>query len=149
MTDPFDTGTKIFVVSPTHMGWHNLVTDRRLPLLPDTHRRRARLHEDPNTAMTTSVLVMLTDDETFGYLAPNAEQCPLCTRQGAITVRQGSLARNEKGEIEIPWEILDAVLRGETPPEMPHDDVIDVSKPCPLCRSIDYALVMDDEIGCI
>jgi hypothetical protein len=151
--NPFATGTSIYVQAPTNSRWHNLVIDRRLSLLPWGKPRAAYHHQDPNTGITTAVLVYLDDetlddDDRMAYLAPNSDRCPLCTGHGTITVREGTLPRNNKGEIIIPGEILDAILSGQTPEPM-HDDVIDVSKPCPLCRSIDYAMQMDDELGCI
>ena len=148
MTDAYATGTFIYVCAPTTMKGHRLVTDTPLTLLPGDPNRAARTHQDPATGITTCVLVASDDGATSGWLAPHPDRCPLCTGLGHITVREGTLPRTDKGEIDIPAEILLACLRGEKP-EPVQDDVIDVRKPCPLCRSIDYALQMDDELGCI
>ncbi len=148
-SDAYATGTRIFVIASTSSAWQNLVTDRQLPLLPDGAGRADQLHTDPTTAMTCIVLVIVNDDvDTSGFLAPNPDQCPLCTGDATIVCREGSAPRNHKGEIEIPEDVFHDVLHGRQPQPV-HDDVIDVRKPCPLCRSVDYALMIDDEIGWI
>jgi hypothetical protein len=147
--DPFQTGTFIHVLAPTTHRGHYLVTDTPLTLVPDTDTGAARTHEDPATGIQTHVLVIFLDDGyRTGWLAANPDRCPLCTGGGAITVREGTLPRNDKSETTLPPEILDAYLRGENP-EPVHDEPINVQKPCPLCRSIDYAMQMNDELGCI
>jgi hypothetical protein len=149
MTDPFQTGTFIHVMAPTTHTGHHLVTDTPLTLVPDTATDLAACeHEDPATGIKTYVLVIDTDEWTTGWLASNSESCPLCSGTGGITVREGTLPRNNKHEIMIPPEILGAILHGEKPSPV-HDDPVDVRRPCPLCRSIDYAMQMDDEIGCV
>jgi hypothetical protein len=146
MTDPYLTGTFIYVSAPTTMKGHRLVTDAPLTLLPGNPGPAARLHTDPVTGITTSVLVASDDGTTSGWLAPNPDRCPLCAGHGQITVREGTLPRDKHGDISLPLELLDTCLRGEKP-EPVHDDVIDVAKPCPLCRSIDYSMQADDELG--
>jgi hypothetical protein len=64
-------------------------------------RRAEYTHRDLNTDMSATVLVM-TDDESSGRLAPNPDQCPLCLGAGSITVREGSLPRDDKGDIDYP-----------------------------------------------
>ena len=148
MTDQYATGTFIYVSAPTTMKGHRLVIDTPLTLLPGQPGRDARTHVDPATGIETTVLVASDDCGTSGYLAPNSDRCPLCAGHGHITVREGTLPRDKHGDVDLPTELLVACLRGEKP-DLVHDDVIDVAKPCPLCRSIDYAMQMDDEIGCV
>jgi hypothetical protein len=105
MTNPYGTGTRILVHAPTTATGHWLVTDNLLTLLPGEPRRAARTHEDPVTGITTQVLVVC-DDDTSGWLAPNPDRCPLCTGHGHITVREGTLPRNDGGENRHPRRSL-------------------------------------------
>jgi hypothetical protein len=151
MTDPNPTGDTIlvYVYAPSIITGHRLVTGTPLTLLPDTARRLDRDHEDPTTGIKTHVLVVFEDDvEASGWLAPNPERCPLCGGQGAITVREGTLPRDKHGDPDaFPLEeLVAAYLEGRKPVPV-QDDVVDVRRPCPLCRAIDYALLMDEQVG--
>jgi hypothetical protein len=149
MTDPNPTSILVYVYAPSIFTGHRLVTGTPLTLLPDTARRPDRDHEDLITGIKTHVLVVFEDNvEASGWLAPNPERCPLCAGHGAITVREGTLPRDKHGDPDVfPLEELVAAYREGRKPVPVQDDVIDVRRPCPLCRAIDYALAMDEEVG--
>lgn len=147
MTDPFCTPTLIYVHGPV-FGGHWLVTDTELPLLPDTARRAERLHHDPLTGINTAIQVVTDDGATSGWLAPNPERCPLCTGSGHLTVREGSLPRDKHNNPEsVPLEELVRAYSENRQPVPTQDEPIDVRRPCPLCRTTDYALSINEEIG--
>ena len=150
MTDAYATGTFIYVCAPTTMKGHRLVTDTPLTLLPGQPGRAARTHADPATGITTASWSPSDDGAISGWLAPNPDRCPLCTGTGFITVREGTLPRDKHNDPDVfPLEeLVAAYVEGRTPIPV-QDDPVDVRKPCPLCRSIDYAMQMDDEIGCL
>src|SRR3954454_734097 len=147
MTDPLRTPTLIHVNGPVS-GAHWLVTNTELVLLPDSPRRSERAHRDPLTGISTELMVITDDDQTSGWLAPHPERCPLCTGSGHITVREGTLPRDKHNNPEVlPLEELVSAYTDNRQPVPLNDEPIDVQRHCPLCRTTDYAMAMNEEIG--
>ncbi|MEU1243095.1 hypothetical protein ABZ388_22300 [Micromonospora parva] len=130
MTDPFDTGAAIFVLSPLTGGtayclhpvpnWRPTLTDEFVTFT------------DPLTSATVTIYVTLREDghkTTTRCLAPSDGPCPLCHDAGTIGVRVDLTYEAQHGGFD------------DSPGPGAYADAI---KPCPACRPTAFHLSNND-----